>query len=127
MKGLLIVLLAASGQLFAGDSARDWLDDMSTALQTLDYDGTFVYLHDNKLETMRIIHRMDAGGQRERLVVVLNAGRRAAEVPLAALDGLAPEARCVFATEAAGDPGGAGRPEGDVLRVPAHGGRVYLR
>jgi len=75
VKGLLIVLLAASGQVFAGDSARDWLDEMSSALQTLDYDGTFVYLHDDKLETMRIIHRMDAGGQRERLVSLTGSAR----------------------------------------------------
>jgi sigma-E factor negative regulatory protein RseB len=75
VKGLLIVLLAASSQAFAQDDAREWLDEMSSALQTLDYDGTFVYLHDNKLEAMRIIHRMDAGGQRERLVSLTGSAR----------------------------------------------------
>lgn len=75
MKGLLIILLAASGQVFAQDSAREWLDEMSSALQTLDYDGTFVYLHDDRLEAMRIIHRMDAGGQRERLVSLTGSAR----------------------------------------------------
>jgi sigma-E factor negative regulatory protein RseB len=75
VKGLLIVLLAACGQAFAQDSAREWLDEMSSALQTLDYDGTFVYLHDGKLEAMRIIHRMDAGGQRERLVSLTGSAR----------------------------------------------------
>lgn len=75
VKGLLIILLAASGQVFAQDSARKWLDEMSSALQTLDYDGTFVYLHDDRLEAMRIIHRMDAGGQRERLVSLTGSAR----------------------------------------------------
>jgi sigma-E factor negative regulatory protein RseB len=75
VKGLLIVLLVASGQVFAQDSAREWLDEMSSALQTLDYDGTFVYMHDDKLEAMRIIHRMDAGGQRERLVSLTGSAR----------------------------------------------------
>jgi len=68
-------MMAMSGQAYAEDSARDWLDEMSSALQTLDYDGTFVYLHDDKLEAMRIIHRMDAGGQRERLVSLTGSAR----------------------------------------------------
>ena len=42
-------LLVAAGHAFAQDSARQWLDEMSSALQTLDYDGTFVYLHDGRL------------------------------------------------------------------------------
>ena len=75
VKWLPLVLLASSGHVFAQDSAREWLDEMSSALQTLDYDGTFVYLHDDKLEAMRIIHRMDAGGQRERLVSLTGSAR----------------------------------------------------
>lgn len=75
MKGLLVVLLAACGHAFAEDGAREWLDEMSSALQTLDYDGIFVYLHDDKLEAMRIIHRMDPGGQRERLVSLTGSAR----------------------------------------------------
>lgn len=75
VKGLLIVLLAASGHVSAQDNAREWLDEMSSALQTLDYDGTFVYLHNDRLEAMRIIHRMDAGGQRERLVSLTGSAR----------------------------------------------------
>jgi sigma-E factor negative regulatory protein RseB len=72
---VLVTLLAVSGPLFADDSARQWLDDMSDALESLNYDGTFVYLHDNRLETMRIIHRMDEGGVRERLVSLTGSAR----------------------------------------------------
>lgn len=75
MRLLLVILLAASGQALAQDSARQWLDRMSGALQALDYDGIFVYLHDDKLEAMRIIHRMDQGGQRERLVSLTGSAR----------------------------------------------------
>jgi sigma-E factor negative regulatory protein RseB len=75
VKWLLITLLAATGQLYAAESARQWLDDMSGALESLNYDGTFVYFHDNKLETMRIIHRVDEGGLRERLVSLTGSAR----------------------------------------------------
>lgn len=75
MRWLVVVLLAATGQAFAQDSARQWLDEMSSALQTLDYDGTFVYLHDNKLETMRIVHQLTDGGEKERLVSLTGSPR----------------------------------------------------
>ena len=69
------MLLAVCGQAVAEDDARQWLEKMSGALQTLDYDGIFVYLHDDKLEAMRIIHRMDQGGERERLVSLTGSAR----------------------------------------------------
>jgi len=69
------MLVAVSTPLYADDTARQWLDDMSGALESLNYDGTFVYLHDNRLETMRIIHRMDQGGVRERLVALTGSAR----------------------------------------------------
>lgn len=75
MKWLLLSLLAVSTQLLAEDTPRQWLDDMSGALESLNYDGTFVYLHDSKLETMRIIHRVDSGGLRERLVSLTGSAR----------------------------------------------------
>jgi sigma-E factor negative regulatory protein RseB len=72
---LLTLLTALSAQVRADDSPRQWLDDMSSALETLNYDGTFVYLHNNRLETMRIIHRVDKGGVRERLVSLTGSAR----------------------------------------------------
>jgi sigma-E factor negative regulatory protein RseB len=73
--GLAALLLAASAPVAAAETARQWLDEMSSALQTLDYDGTFVYLHDGKLEAMRIFHQVDAGGERERLVSLTGSAR----------------------------------------------------
>lgn len=72
---VLAALLVCCGQALAADTARQWLDAMSDALKTLDYDGTFVYHHDGKLEVMRIIHRVDEGGQRERLVSLTGSAR----------------------------------------------------
>jgi sigma-E factor negative regulatory protein RseB len=73
--GLAALLLAAGAPVAAAETARQWLDEMSSALQTLDYDGTFVYLHDGKLEAMRIFHQVDAGGERERLVSLTGSAR----------------------------------------------------
>ena len=76
MKWLLLALLAISGQVFAeDDNARRWLDQMSIALQSLNYDGTFVYLHDGKLETMRIVHQTGEHGEMERLVSLTGSPR----------------------------------------------------
>jgi len=41
---------------------------MNVALRTLNYEGTFVYIHDNHLETMWVTHRADAKGGIERLI-----------------------------------------------------------
>jgi sigma-E factor negative regulatory protein RseB len=75
VRWLVPLLLAAAGQASAQDNARQWLDEMSSALQTLDYDGTFVYLHDGRLDAMRIIHQVSDGGQRERLVSLTGSAR----------------------------------------------------
>ena len=75
MRWLVVVLLTVAGQAIAAESARQWLDEMSAALQTLDYDGTFVYLHGDKLETMRIVHQLKEGGEKERLVSLTGSPR----------------------------------------------------
>jgi sigma-E factor negative regulatory protein RseB len=48
-------------------SPRDWLERMMDAVQQLNYQGTFVYLHDNQLETMRIVHAVENNRVRESL------------------------------------------------------------
>lgn len=71
----MVVLLAVCGQAFAQQDARQWLEQMSVALKTLNYDGTFVYLHDDKMEAMRILHRQDESGERERLFSLTGSAR----------------------------------------------------
>ncbi|HQU16538.1 MAG: hypothetical protein B7Z66_06660 [Chromatiales bacterium 21-64-14] len=55
---------------------QGWVDRMSHALQTLNFEGTFVYLRDGHLETMRIVHVVEAdGGERERVMALTGPAR----------------------------------------------------
>ncbi len=47
--------------------ARDWLQRMMNASQELNYEGTFVYIQGQKLESMHIVHSHDEQGERQRL------------------------------------------------------------
>ena len=64
--GLLISTLV-SAPVIAGP-AMDWIQRMSDAMRNLNYEGTFVYLHNNRLEGMRISHYKDGQGEKERLI-----------------------------------------------------------
>ncbi|MCB1761771.1 MAG: MucB/RseB C-terminal domain-containing protein [Gammaproteobacteria bacterium] len=59
----------------ADKDVRSWLRSMVESVRNLNYQGTFVYLHDNQLESMQIVHTVDAGGERERLVSLNGAAR----------------------------------------------------
>jgi len=66
---LLAALLMPAAFAGATDNrAEFWLNRMNAALRTLNYEGTFVYIYANQLETMRVIHRADAEGGIERLI-----------------------------------------------------------
>jgi sigma-E factor negative regulatory protein RseB len=76
----LAVLLMIGQGAFAQQStqpanARQWLDSMSSAMRSLDYDGTFVYYHDGKLEAMRIVHQANSAGEKERLMSLTGSAR----------------------------------------------------
>jgi sigma-E factor negative regulatory protein RseB len=49
------------------NNAEAWLSRMNSALRTLNYEGTFVYIHDSHVETMQITHRADLQGGIERM------------------------------------------------------------
>ncbi len=55
--------------------AYTWLKKMHNAVQQLNYAGTFVYQHNQHMETMRIIHTVEDGVERERLVSLNGAQR----------------------------------------------------
>jgi len=57
--------LHASG---SGGDAYSWLAKMDLAVRELNYEGTFVYLHNQHMESMRIVHTVDDGKERERLM-----------------------------------------------------------
>jgi sigma-E factor negative regulatory protein RseB len=59
----------------AADPARDWLMKIGDAAHRLNYDGTFVYLHGRQLESLRIVHKVEDGRERERLVSLNGAPR----------------------------------------------------
>ncbi|MDD3448627.1 MAG: MucB/RseB C-terminal domain-containing protein [Gammaproteobacteria bacterium] len=68
---LLAALLAAFAQAAAADSGpgpQAIMARMAEATRTLNYEGTFVYSHENRLETVRVIHAFQAGRVRERLI-----------------------------------------------------------
>lgn len=51
----------------AAEEAKQWLERMIQATQTLNYQGTFIYVQGPHVEAMRIVHGHGAGGERQRL------------------------------------------------------------
>jgi sigma-E factor negative regulatory protein RseB len=73
---LITALLAVVSTANAGDrEARQWLERMSEALATRNYEGRFFHLRDSRRESMRIYHRVDKGKVTERLVSLDGSGR----------------------------------------------------
>ena len=64
------------------DDARAWLQRMTQALATRNYDGLFTHSTPRQTETMRIVHRVDADGSTtERLVSLDGNGREIIRTP----------------------------------------------
>lgn len=72
---LAFVLIATGATAADHASGRALLNRMARAVQTLDYEGTFIYSHKGELETMYIVHRVDKSGERERLVSLSGSPR----------------------------------------------------
>ncbi|HET7308155.1 MAG TPA: MucB/RseB C-terminal domain-containing protein [Gammaproteobacteria bacterium] len=51
------------------------LQRMTHALESLNYTGNFVYLHQGELEAMHVVHRVDAQGDEERLTSLTGTPR----------------------------------------------------
>jgi sigma-E factor negative regulatory protein RseB len=66
---LMVLLVCMASHAIAGEPelARKWLEKMTTAMSQLSYQGTFVYIRDGGVETMRITHVTDQSGVKERL------------------------------------------------------------
>lgn len=56
------------------------LERMATALRTLNYEGTLVYLHDNRLETLNLLHRVEQGQVQERLISLTGPVRAVTQI-----------------------------------------------
>ena len=78
LHSLSLIACVASSALASAQRTEDpkqWLDRMVQAAQTLNYDGTFVYQSGTNTESMRIIHRNDGRGERERLLSLSGVAR----------------------------------------------------
>jgi len=76
--GMLLSLPASAGQAQANPA--DWMNRMSQAVENLDYQGTFVYVHtlysgEQSIDSMRITHINSASGTRERLYSITGPQR----------------------------------------------------
>lgn len=63
------------GTAVHAQSVTDWLRKMNRAADDLNYRGTFVYVHDNQIETMRVVRRTGNGVTQERLFALNGAAR----------------------------------------------------
>ncbi len=77
LSGVLCVVVFSNASVAAeaSDDPQRSLDRMARAARTLNYDGTFVYRNGATMQSMRIIHRFGADGERERLVALSGAAR----------------------------------------------------
>ena len=66
---LVLISFSICGSALAENSgqASQWLERMTTAMSQMSYQGTFVYVRNGVVETMRITHVTDETGIRERL------------------------------------------------------------
>lgn len=63
-------LLSPAAIAGSSNDPMAWLERMSSAMSQMSYQGTFVYVQENNVETMRITHVAGDSGVRERLVAV---------------------------------------------------------
>jgi len=64
---VLASLLCALPAAAVASEARAWLERMEQAVESLSYEGTFVHMIGNRIETMHVIHRSADGEIAERL------------------------------------------------------------
>jgi sigma-E factor negative regulatory protein RseB len=72
--GFFALVMAAVAAAAEGDDPRQWLERMNQALVSRNYDGTFAFWQNGKVEMLRIIHRVKDGHVSERMVA-LGSGR----------------------------------------------------
>ncbi|MEM9530769.1 MAG: MucB/RseB C-terminal domain-containing protein [Pseudomonadota bacterium] len=71
----LLAFVAGLPAAVAAESANAWLERMASAVSNLTYRGTLVYVRHGQVDTLKIYHRVDETGMRERLVALSGAPR----------------------------------------------------
>ncbi len=66
----LMLGVAATATADRDDDIQHWLDRMARAVETLNYRGTLVHIREDRIDTLRIIHRADEHGVKERIYAV---------------------------------------------------------
>ena len=78
-KLLLLAVLALpinlSAEVTNTTVVHNWLDRMASAMEEIDYQGTFVYVQDGNIDSMRITHVYDGESSSERLYSVTGPRR----------------------------------------------------
>lgn len=72
--GFFALMMTAVAAAADADDSRQWLERMNQALVSRNYDGTFAFWQNGKVEMLRIIHRVKDGHVSERMVA-LGSGR----------------------------------------------------
>ncbi len=67
---VVVGLLLSAAPAGAEDSINRWLERMSSAVESLDYRGTLVHVRNGQVDTLRVVHRSDENGVRERIVSI---------------------------------------------------------
>ncbi|WP_028080743.1 MucB/RseB C-terminal domain-containing protein [Solimonas soli] len=76
MRQIAVIGLAAGWSLSAAAAdPADWLAKMSDAARTANYQGVIVYQTQDRLETMRVVHRYKNGDEVERVQTLTGAPR----------------------------------------------------
>jgi len=65
--GGLVLMVAANAYAGEKQSCLDWLKTVAFAGHQTDYTGVFVYQYDNRVETSRITHFVESGGEYEKV------------------------------------------------------------
>ncbi|MFI4927885.1 MAG: MucB/RseB C-terminal domain-containing protein, partial [Burkholderiales bacterium] len=70
------VMALANVAAFAADTPQTWLDRMTVALTTRNYEGVYSHWLSGRVETLRIVHRVVDGAVTERLESLDGSGRQ---------------------------------------------------
>ncbi len=70
-----LALALAVAAVASAEEPQKWLERMNRALLSSNYDGVFSHWQGGKVETLRIIHRVQNGAVTERLVSLDGSGR----------------------------------------------------
>lgn len=71
-----VLFIATSLPAVASEKqALELLEDMSTAIKKLNYEGIFVFIHGNQMETMYIVHKNVDNEEQERLLSLVGTPR----------------------------------------------------